>query len=169
MGGAQSLLRDATPGAEVHCPHCRTRRWEAHLWVEGKQLYLGGYLTETEAALAYDLAALKLRGTCAQLNFELANYSRELVAYEQVQRSSACRQHLLVSLHASMLRCFHVLQYTDEEVIANIRASSRRKKPSKYKGVTKHKAKWEARLGTHLGGCCAFRCMTHHGLLAASG
>ena len=42
------------------------------------QVYLGGYDSEAQAALAYDLAAVKYRGTSAQTNFELSSYQREL-------------------------------------------------------------------------------------------
>ena len=47
-------------------------------------LQLGGYDTEAEAALAYDLAALKLRGPDTQLNFGIDNYSRECKTYARV-------------------------------------------------------------------------------------
>ena len=93
------LLQQTTADVKRTCVRFRTRRWEAHLWVEGKQLYLGGYLAECEAALAYDLAALKLRGTSAQLNFELANYSRELVAYEQVHACMLMSSHMSITAY----------------------------------------------------------------------
>lgn len=40
--------------------HVRTGRFEAHLWLQGKQLYLGGYDSELQAATAYDLAAIRV-------------------------------------------------------------------------------------------------------------
>ena len=41
-------------------PHQRrlTNRWEASLWLNGRQLYLGGFDSEFDAAHAYDLVAL---------------------------------------------------------------------------------------------------------------
>lgn len=39
-------------------PHRLTNRWEASLWLKGRQLYLGGFDSELDAAHAYDLVAL---------------------------------------------------------------------------------------------------------------
>jgi hypothetical protein len=51
--------------------HARTNRYEAHLWDDGKQLYLGGFYNEEQAALAYDLAAIRFRGDDAATNFPM--------------------------------------------------------------------------------------------------
>ncbi|KDD73472.1 hypothetical protein H632_c2140p0, partial [Helicosporidium sp. ATCC 50920] len=53
-------------------------RYESHVWSEGRQVYLGGYTLEVQAATAYDLAAVKFRGSDAQTNFELGQYTWEL-------------------------------------------------------------------------------------------
>ena len=49
-------------------------RWEAHLWVKelGRQVYLGGYEHEEHAAEAYDVAALKCKGTRVRTNFPIS-------------------------------------------------------------------------------------------------
>lgn len=36
------------------------------------------------AGLAYDLAALKFRGEDAILNFDISNYNKEMLNYDQV-------------------------------------------------------------------------------------
>jgi hypothetical protein len=67
--------------------HCRTQRWEAHIWEAGKQIYLGGFDAEEQAALAYDLAALKFRGADATTNFDVSNYGQELAQFDQARPS----------------------------------------------------------------------------------
>lgn len=46
----------------------RTDRWKATI-MDGRYIHLGWYATAEEAALAYDTAALRLRGAFARLNF----------------------------------------------------------------------------------------------------
>jgi len=63
------------------CPNlagmtCRlTYRWEASLWLDGRQVYLGGFATEVEAARAYDLAAIGCKGPSAEINFRASDYA----------------------------------------------------------------------------------------------
>lgn len=56
----------------------RKKRWEAHVWRQGKQAYLGGYKDEEEAARAYDMAVLKIRGREAETNFPPEKYLQDL-------------------------------------------------------------------------------------------
>ena len=64
--------------------NCRTGRFEAHIWQEGKQIYLGGFDAEEQAALAYDLAALKFRGLDAQTNYDKSTYEQEMLQCNEV-------------------------------------------------------------------------------------
>ncbi|DBA95939.1 hypothetical protein WJX77_004025 [Trebouxia sp. C0004] len=107
--------------------HCRTGRWEAHIWEDGKQVYLGGFDNEEQAALAYDIAAIKFRAQDANTNYNISNYEQELLHFDEVSK---------------------------EEVVQSLRKQSRgaQKTSSQYRGVTKHqKGKWEARIGQMVG------------------
>ena len=77
--------------------HCRTGRWEAHIWEDGKQVYLGGFDTEEQASVAYDMAALRCRGVTAITNFDISNYERELEHLHEVSdRRAAFRLTIFV-------------------------------------------------------------------------
>ena len=58
--------------------HARTNRFESHIWDEGRQVYLGGFYNEDQAATCYDLAAVRFRGKEAITNFHPQLYGREL-------------------------------------------------------------------------------------------
>ncbi|KAK8556726.1 hypothetical protein V6N13_064735 [Hibiscus sabdariffa] len=62
--------------------HHQQGRWQARIGrVAGnKDLYLGTFATEEEAAEAYDIAAIKFRGVNAVTNFEMNRYDVEAIA-----------------------------------------------------------------------------------------
>jgi hypothetical protein len=80
--------------------HCRTGRFESHIWDSGKQVYLGGFDTEEQAALAYDIAAVKCRGPAAITNFNIQEYRAEL---ENLHSVCTC-----ALVHCSSLPWAHV-------------------------------------------------------------
>ena len=81
----------------VICTHCEmgacrlTQRWEASLWLAGKQMYLGGFQDEYDAARAYDLAALACKGLSVPTNFPVEGYTDSLTEIGGSSRvSSRC-------------------------------------------------------------------------------
>ena len=129
--------------------HRLTGKYEAHLWdsssarvmpkpggrTRGRQVYLGGYSTEIEAAKSYDKAAIKLWGRKANLNFDYKTYAKDIE---------------------------NMKSYDFASYIAALRRESSgfTRGVSKYRGVTKHvksttdknnktttKPLWESRLG----------------------
>ncbi|GAX74234.1 hypothetical protein CEUSTIGMA_g1683.t1 [Chlamydomonas eustigma] len=126
--------------------HRHTGKWESHLWdnaaerapankstssnskgptrKRGKQVYLGGFLYEEDAARAYDRAALVYWGDTASTNFPASQYADELPALRSMTR---------------------------EAVVAALRRGSSgfSRGMSKYRGVTRHhnQGRWEARIG----------------------
>jgi len=105
--------------------HRRSGRYEAHIWVKdlGRQVYLGGYECEEHAAEAYDIAALKSKGSRTKINFELSKYT-------------------------DLLGCID--RMTMEELVMAVRRQSQgfSRGTSTYRGVTHHPSgRWEARIG----------------------
>eukprot|EP00210_Caulerpa_lentillifera_P001036 g999.t1 len=118
--------------------HRWTGKFEAHLWdssvvrktkgakgrTRGKQVYLGGFANEIEAAKAYDRAAVSYWGLSAILNFDAENYKSESAMLQSMKK---------------------------EEVVAMLRRSSTgfSRGASRFRGVTRHHqhGKWEARIG----------------------
>ncbi|XP_072960818.1 AP2-like ethylene-responsive transcription factor AIL7 [Typha angustifolia] len=74
--------------------HHQHGRWQARIGrVAGnKDLYLGTFATEEEAAEAYDVAAIKFRGTNAVTNFELSRYDVEAIASTDLPIGATARK-----------------------------------------------------------------------------
>ena len=78
-----------------------TFRWESSLWLNGRQVYLGGFATEEEAAKSYDLAALGCKGPTAETNFPAADYAAQLSAdLAALSPVRACWLHAPALQHA---------------------------------------------------------------------
>ncbi|XP_017618302.1 ethylene-responsive transcription factor WRI1-like isoform X2 [Gossypium arboreum] len=118
--------------------HRWTGRFEAHLWdktswnniqnKKGRQVYLGAYDSEEDAARTYDLAALKYWGPETTLNFSVERYGKEIEEMNKVSK---------------------------EEYLASLRrrSSGFSRGISKYRGVARHhhNGRWEARIGRVFG------------------
>ncbi|KAK9862613.1 hypothetical protein WJX84_000435 [Apatococcus fuscideae] len=120
------------PGSPCSSPfrgvskHRLTQRWEASLWLSGKQLYLGGFEREEDAARAYDIAALACKGPMVATNFDASEYTKELEAVRGCSK---------------------------EEMVAYVRrrSSAFSRGKSRFRGVSGHAGRWEARIGAFAG------------------
>merc|ERR1711937_868886 len=90
----------------------RKNRWEAHVWKEGKQNYLGGYKEEEEAARAYDLAVLKIRGAEGETNFPATQYQEEL---ERLKADTLTVEEFILALRERAKRRNKQLKEEEEE------------------------------------------------------
>lgn len=120
-------------------------------------MYLGGFDTEDQAALAYDLAAVKCRGQTAITNFPISEYKGELDNFESVcYVDHACWFDVgYLDLNGmAHVRVSETVQVTKEELVQQLRRQGKgsNQNSSRYRGVTKHqKGKWEARIGQVVG------------------
>ena len=83
--------------------HHQQGRWQARIGrVAGnKDLYLGTFATEEEAAEAYDIAAIKFRGINAVTNFEMNRYDVEAIMNTSFPvGGSAVKRHKQLSLES---------------------------------------------------------------------
>ena len=88
------LYPDSRKGMLPACCGRLTQRWEASLWLAGKQMYLGGFVAEEDAARAYDLAALACKGLTVPTNFAASQYGQSLA---EVSGSSRVRRMQLMT------------------------------------------------------------------------
>lgn len=58
--------------------HTRTGRYDAHIWCDGRQWYLGAFTSELLAGAAYDVAAIKMRPNDLPLNLPHTCYHGRL-------------------------------------------------------------------------------------------
>ena len=61
--------------------HLRTGCYEAHIWARGRQIFLGAFESEAQAARAYDVCSVALKGARAPTNFGAAAYAAEAAAH----------------------------------------------------------------------------------------
>ena len=57
--------------------HKSKKKWASRIWLNNKQIHLGYFKDEIEAAQVYNNAALKYHGDFALLNFKELNYAKK--------------------------------------------------------------------------------------------
>lgn len=152
--------------------HRLTKRWEASLWLNGRQLYLGGFNSQEDAAAAYDLAALACKGPGAVTNHAPEIYDEQLKEIAGLTRASTdgvvhSEAGCVIGIDMG-LASFTSLQ---DEVVAYVRrrSSAFSRGKSKYRGVSGHNGRWEARIGSFGGrknvrkGSIVYRSGSHFG------
>jgi hypothetical protein len=66
-----SKHRDNKSGYKGVSWHSKTKKWQAHIRVEGKNIYLGLFADKKQAAKAYNIKALEHFGEYANINCSL--------------------------------------------------------------------------------------------------
>lgn len=71
-------------------------------------MYLGGFDNEEQAALAYDIAAIKFRAHDANTNYNISNYEQELLHFNEVSLCYIYPSHK--RLGTTLLKISYVLR-----------------------------------------------------------
>lgn len=78
------------------------RRWQARIGIPGqKEMNLGRFDTDREAAIMYDQALVRLKGSAAATNFALSNYSAALADHQRMQQVGHATLLAIFSAHFS--------------------------------------------------------------------
>ncbi|KDD76490.1 hypothetical protein H632_c208p0 [Helicosporidium sp. ATCC 50920] len=76
VGWKDNLAGQEERGYRGVTKHKRTRRFEAHIWHDKKQVYLGGFVNDVDAARSHDIMSLWCKGWhVASLNYAAEVYS----------------------------------------------------------------------------------------------
>ncbi|KAL3527553.1 hypothetical protein ACH5RR_012209 [Cinchona calisaya] len=110
--------------------HHQQGRWQARIGrVAGnKDLYLGTFATEEEAAEAYDIAAIKFRGLNAVTNFEMSRYDVEAIMKSALPVGGAAKR-MKLSLESEQkpsisnvwqTQCSNTINFADFQPISSV-------------------------------------------------
>eukprot|EP00873_Tetraselmis_striata_P014322 jgi/Tetstr1/434586/TSEL_023677.t1 len=100
----------------------RKDQWQARILIKGKVTHLGYYASQEEAARIYDRVCLSLHGPSSQINFPIEDY-KDLPAVD--------------------------LQHLSREDLQRSLGVKPMEKSSQYRGVSRKKDKWEAKVMLH--------------------
>ncbi|KAF8080604.1 hypothetical protein N665_0932s0004 [Sinapis alba] len=107
--------------------HHQQGRWQARIGrVAGnKDLYLGTFATEEEAAEAYDIAAIKFRGINAVTNFEMNRYDVEAIMKSTLPIGGSAAKRLKLSLEQKpIIGHHHQLQHFQQQQQQQLQSST---------------------------------------------